>query len=64
MPTELLYALLVIAFALTGIGLAFAVLYALSAWCITEATIGAVGELRPFKVGWLCGRFCVALAVN
>lgn len=64
MPTELLYALLVAVFMLTGVGLAFAVLYALSAWCITEATIGKVSELRPFKVGWFCGRFALALAVN
>lgn len=60
MPTELLYTLLVVAFALTGVGFVFAVLYALSAWCITEAAIG----LRPFKVGWACGNVCVALAVN
>jgi cytochrome oxidase Cu insertion factor (SCO1/SenC/PrrC family) len=64
MPTELLYALLVAVFMLTGVGIAFAVLYALSAWCITEATIGKVSESRPFKVGWACGNVRVALAVN
>jgi hypothetical protein len=62
MPTELLYALLVAVFMLTGVGIAFAVLYALSAWCITEAAVGKIGETHPFKVGWVCGRYVFAMA--
>ena len=64
MPTELIFALFVIIFALTGIGLLFATLYALSAWMLTEATIGKLESLQPFKAAWFCGRFTFALAVN
>jgi hypothetical protein len=61
MPTELLFSIFVAIFMLTGVGFLFAILFGLSAWCMTEA---GIANLRPFRLGWQCGRVLVAVAVT
>lgn len=63
MPTELIYSIFFALFLLTGVGFFFAIMFALSCWCITEGAAIKVGELRPCRLAWVSGRFALALAV-
>lgn len=61
MPTEVLLALFITLFCLTGIGLYFAFMLGISSWLLTEAGIERLNQ--PLKLAYCCNRFRFAFEV-